>query len=264
MSSASGLISLLTDFGYGDPFVGAMKGVILGINPSARIIDLSHNVPPQDVFCGAVVLRAAAPYLPEGTIHVAVVDPGVGTQRRPLLIEADRSFYIGPDNGILSFALRDKKLTCITELNNDTYFLKPTSTTFHGRDIFAPIAAHLSLGLPPERFGSAVSDFVQLPWPEVLRRDSTLEGEIIYIDRFGNLITNIQEDDLKDFAAAVPIVSLLGFSVHGLHSNYASGAGRELVALIDSWGLLEIAQFQGNAQRRINARVGEKVLVRNS
>jgi S-adenosylmethionine hydrolase len=257
----SPIITLVTDFGTADPFVGIMKGVMYGINPAARIVDLSHGVPPQDVFRGALILRAAVPYFPSGTIHVGVVDPGVGTGRRALLIDAEDGFFIGPDNGVLSLALIARKINRITELNDDKYFLKPKSQTFHGRDIFAPVAAHLSLRLSSDGLGSTADDFTKIAWPPVARSDGRLEGEIIYIDSFGNLITNIEERDVRSLAPSKTTVSLLDFELHGLQSSYSSGAGQELVALINSWGLLEIAKFCGSAYLHSGAKVGERVLV---
>jgi S-adenosyl-L-methionine hydrolase (adenosine-forming) len=257
----SRLITLLTDFGYDDPFVGIMKGVVSRINAAARFIDLSHNVPRQNVFCGALILRSAVSYFPPGTIHVAVVDPGVGSSRRPLLIETDGAFYIGPDNGVLSLALSDKKITGITELHNKAYFLTPTSATFHGRDIFAPVAAHLSLGVPAKDFGPGVDNYAKLVWPQAVQFDGSVQGEIIYIDGYGNLVTNIAQSELKTIAHKPLTVSLRSFTLPGLHVNYSSGSGQDLVALINSWELLEIARFCGSAQLYTGARVGDKVRV---
>src|SRR5574341_2016219 len=141
------LITLTTDFGYSDPFVGIMKGVIARINPNAQVIDLSHGIPPQDIMAGALVLRHSVSYFPRGAVHVAIVDPGVGGARRPLLIECDGSYFVGPDNGLLSLALEDKQPARIVELSNPSYHLQSASKTFHGRDIFAPVAAYLSLGI---------------------------------------------------------------------------------------------------------------------
>lgn len=261
MTVFSRLITLLTDFGYDDPFVAIMKGVVSRINPAARFIDLSHNVPPQDVFRGALMLRSAAPYFPTGTIHVAVVDPGVGSSRRPLLIEAEGASYIGPDNGVLSLALNDKKITRITELRNQTYFLAPTSATFHGRDVFAPVAAHLSLGVPAEDFGPGLADYAKLAWPQSVQGDGSVQGEIIYIDRFGNLVTSIAESELRTMAHQPLTISLRSYTLQGLHDNYSSGAGQDLIALINSWKLLEIARFCGSAQLHTGAQVGDKVRI---
>ena len=259
-----GVITLTTDFGHTDPYVGIIKGVIFGINPNATVIDLSHNVPPQDVFCAALVLTSAVQYFPQGTIHVGVVDPGVGSKRRPLLIEAEGSFYIGPDNGLLSFAVKEKKITSIIELRNDAYFLKPTSATFHGRDIFAPVAAHLSLGIAAKALGNPVDKFVTIDWPRLSERNGSLEGEIIYIDRFGNLVTNIRAEDLQPFTAGGLTISVRGHKLYGLNSTYASGAEKELSALIDSWGLMEIAQFRGSAQAFSGAQRGDKIFVHHA
>ena len=261
MTVFSRLITLLTDFGYDDPFVAIMKGVVSRINPAARFIDLSHNVPPQDVFHGALILRSAAPYFPTGTIHVAVVDPGVGSSRRPLLIEAEDASFIGPDNGVLSLALSDKKITRIIELCNKAYFLAPTSATFHGRDVFAPVAAHLSLGVPAEDFGPALADYAKLAWPRSVQGDGSVQGEIIYIDRFGNLITSIAASELRTIAHKPLTISLRSYTLQGLHDNYSSGAGQDLIALINSWQLLEIARFCGSAQLHTGAQVGDKVQI---
>lgn len=258
------LITLITDFGHKDPFVGIMKGVIFGINPSATIIDLSHGILPQDVLAGALVLRYAAPFFPSGTIHIAVVDPGVGGGRRPLLIESEGCFFIGPDNGILSLALEEKKVTRIIELSNKIYHLKPTSATFHGRDVFAPVAAYISLGIPPEDFGTTVHDFAHLPWPEVTKTGGTLVGKVIYIDAFGNLITNVRDRDVSALHPEKPMISVAGVTIEGLASHYSSGQEGGYTVLINSWGLLEISSFKGNAQLLCGAKVGDEVFVRNS
>ena len=257
------LITLSTDFGHKDSFVGIMKGVIFGINPKASVIDLSHGIPPQDILAGALVLRYAAPFFPRGTIHVAVVDPGVGSKRRPLLIESEGCFFIGPDNGILSLALEGKKVSSVIELSNTTYHLKPTSATFHGRDIFAPAAAYLSLAIPPQDFGHAVSDFARLAWPEVAKMEGGLAGKIIYIDGFGNLITNVRDRDLSTFRPEELTISVAGATVRGLAPNYSKAEERSYAALINSWGLLEISAFKANAQLLCGAKVGDKVFVRD-
>ena len=255
------LITFITDFGHKDPFVGVIKGVILGINPSVGIIDLTHGIPPQDILAGALVLRYSAPFFPQGTIHIAVVDPGVGTKRKPLLIESESSFYIGPDNGILSLALKGKKTGRIIELANQTYHLKRTSATFHARDIFAPIAGYLSLGIPPEDLGVMLKDYERLHCPRVSKKGHALQGEIIYIDGFGNLITNIHERDLQGLEPDNVSVSLGNLTINNLAPNYASAGEGGYVALINSWGLLEISIFKGNAYLQCGAAIGEKVYV---
>lgn len=256
------LITLTTDFGYVDPFAGIMKGVIAGINPRAQIVDISHGVPPQDIMAAALMLRHSVSYFPRRTIHVAVVDPGVGSERRPLLVECDGTYLIGPDNGVLSFALENKQPTRIVHLSNPTYHLQPVSATFHGRDIFAPVAAHLSLGVDPTAFGVVVDYFVRTHWPSVIKSNNGIEGEIVYIDRFGNLFTTIREQDLTGFRREDVSVSLGEVTIHGLASNYASAKGEKFVAVINSWGLLEIAFPNQSAERRASAKIGDKVQIR--
>jgi len=255
-------ITLTTDFGYKDPFVGIMKGVILGINPNARIVDLSHGIGPQDIRGAALVLKHSAPFFPPATIHVAVVDPGVGTQRRAILIESEGSFFIGPDNGVLSFAVRDKVNNTIIELANERYHLTPKSATFHGRDVFAPVAAHLSLGVPARNLGPTIESYTRLDWPVVMKPADGVQGEIIYIDNFGNLITNVSENDLKSLTRDKLAVTLADVTIHGLASNYAGAEKDEYAALINSWGLLEISCFNDRAHLRSGADIGDPVHIR--
>jgi S-adenosylmethionine hydrolase len=258
------LITLTTDFGYKDPFVGIMKGVILGINPNARIVDLSHGISPQDIRGAALVLSNSALFFPPGTIHVAVVDPGVGTERRAILIESEGSRFVGPDNGVLGLAVRDKTIDNIVELANESYHLKPKSTTFHGRDVFAPVAAHLALGVPARNFGPTVKNYARLDWPEVTKTEDGIQGEIIYIDHFGNLVTNVHERDLKSLPREKLAVSLADVTIHGLASSYAGAAKDDYAALINSWGLLEISYFNGRAHLRSGADIGDPVHIRTA
>ncbi len=256
------LVTLTTDFGYKDPFVGIMKGVIFSINPNARIADLSHGIAPQDLRGAAVLLRYSAPFFPLGTIHVAVVDPGVGSERRAILIESEGSFFVGPDNGILSLAVEGREVQQIVELTNESYHLKPKRATFHGKDIFAPVAAYLSLGIPARDFGPAVKDYSRLRWPQVMKTASAIQGEIIYIDNFGNLITNVHERDLRSLPQDKLAISLASVTIRGLAVNYASGERDDYAALINSWGLLEISSFKGSAQLRSGAKIGDPVYIR--
>jgi S-adenosylmethionine hydrolase len=255
------LITLTTDFGYVDPFVGIMKGVIARINPQAQIVDISHGVPPQNIMAAALMLRHAVSYFPPGTIHLAVVDPGVGSERRPLLVECEGNYFIGPDNGVLSLALENKQPTCLVHLSNPAYHLQPVSATFHGRDVFAPVAAYCSLGVDPSAFGAALDNFVRVNWPSVMKSDNAIEGEIVYIDRFGNLFTNVREQDLTGFRREHVSVRLGEVTIHGLASNYASARGEKFVAIINSWRLLEIASRNDSAQRRTSAKIGDKVQI---
>src|SRR5215470_13510760 len=250
------LITLTTDFGAVDPFVGIMKGVIAGIHPEAQVVDISHGVPPHDLMAGALILRHSVSYFPRGTIHVVVVDPGVGSNRRPLLIQCDGTYFIGPDNGVLSLALKGRNPSRIIHLSNSAYHLQPTSSTFHGRDIFAPAAAYLSWGVAPDSLGEADADFVQLEWPEPLQTAGKITGKIIYIDGFGNLFTNIRDRDLQGLPKDKISISLEKHKVQGLVSNYAAGSGEKLAAVINSWGLLEIALYKDSAQRHTGAKVG--------
>lgn len=255
------LITLTTDFGYQDPFVGIMKGVILSINPQAQVIDLSHGVPAQDVFFGALLIQHAVRYFPPRTIHVVVVDPGVGSSRNPLLIECEGTYLLGPDNGVLSLALAEKRPRRIIRLTNATYQLQPTSATFHGRDIFAPAAAHLALGTAPEMLGQPADNLIRLTWPQLVKTERTIKGQIVYIDAFGNLFTNIRADDLAS-ARQYKLRIILGhLSIHGLAQNYAAVEPGDYVALINSWGLLEIAVYKGHAQKRSGALIGDRVEV---
>ncbi len=255
------LITLLTDFGLQDPFVGIMKGVILSIHPQASIVDLTHGVPPQNVLAGALILRHSVRFFPEGTVHVAVVDPGVGTGRRSLLIETQRCFLIGPDNGLLSLAAPAEEKVRIFQLTNPRFFLSPTSHTFHGRDVFAPVAAHLSLGRTPSEFGPEIPEMERIQLPAVRREKNRLLGQVIYIDHFGNLITNICEADLVPFPKGRLSVSIRKTEIPRLSLAYADVQEGELLALVNSWGYLEVAVRGGSAARFLGCSVGEPILV---
>ena len=197
----SKIITLLTDFGTRDGFVAAMKGVILNINPKIQIVDISHEVPPQDINCANFILYSYYRYFPKGTIHLCVIDPGVGTKRQILCVRTENYYFLAPDNGLLSLVLNEEKVRKIVSLSNRKYFLKPISATFHGRDIFASAAAHLSCGLKMEKLGERVSNLYLLKEaiPTISKRGTSLEGEIIHIDRFGNLVTNITNKVFRDF-----------------------------------------------------------------
>ena len=255
------MITLTTDFGHQDPFVGIMKGVIAAINPVVQVIDLTHGVPPQNVMAGALILQHSVRYFAAGTIHVVVVDPGVGSARKPILIEHEGSYLVGPDNGVLSLALEGKPPDCVVELTNTAYHLQDTSKTFHGRDIFAPVGAHLALGVPPIEFGKPLSTWVTLFMPRVLRGKNRLEGEVIYVDSFGNLFTNIHERDLTGLPRSRLLVSLAGSPLGGAVNNYASAGVGQFACLFNSWGLLEIAVNQDSARNRTAAKIGDKVSV---
>jgi S-adenosyl-L-methionine hydrolase (adenosine-forming) len=255
------IITLTTDFGYKDPFVGIMKGVIASISPQAQLVDLSHGIPPQDVMAAALVLRHSMSYFPRGTVHVAVVDPGVGSTRRAILIGANGQYLIGPDNGVLSLALQHQAPDTVIELSNPTFRLQPTSVTFHGRDIFAPAAAFLSLGIHPTAFGDSIDSFIRLSWPKIEKSENSIQGEIVYIDGFGNICTNIQASDLASLSEEGLSVNLGDITAQGLARNYAAGNNDRCIALINSWGLLELAFYKDSAARRCQANIGDKVRV---
>jgi S-adenosylmethionine hydrolase len=193
------IISLITDFGLRDNFVGVMKAVILKINPRVRIVDICHEVKPQDVIGAAFLLAGSFKYFPRGTVHVAVVDPGVGTKRKKILVKTRNYFFVGPDNGVLSLAFKVEAPEQVIQISNDRYFLKPTSSTFHGRDIFAPVSAYVSRGVDILKLGQPTEHFKTLEFPPVEASGRRLIGEVIYIDRFGNLISNISKESFLSF-----------------------------------------------------------------
>ena len=261
MRRRSPLITLLTDFGVHDAYVGIMRGVILGINPNARVIDLTHSVPPQAVVPAALILRSAVAYFPKGTIHVAVVDPGVGSSRRPILIETERGYLIGPDNGVLAPAAAVMGRRAMRGLDDPRFFRHPVSQTFHGRDVFAPVAAHLSRGVAPPAFGATLQQIVELPLPALRRTPSALHGEVVYVDHFGNLATNIDAATIDSFPVPALSVSIAGTRIAGPVSAYAAVPEGAPLAIIGSWGVLEIAVRNGSAAKAFAAGPGTPVTV---
>jgi S-adenosylmethionine hydrolase len=266
---AAPLVTLLTDFGTADGYAGALKGVLLSICPEARIVDLTHEVPPGDVRAGAFALACAARTFPPATIHIAVVDPGVGTERRGLLVEAAGAAFVGPDNGLLSLAARAPRR--IRSLDRPQWFRHPVSRTFHGRDVFAPVAARLANGTPAHELGTEVREMMEI-CPEAPRRsaDGSLEGEVMHVDRFGNLITNVSEHDLaalldRSGATAGSVDERLAVEIAGrtafLLPTYGAAPGGSLLALIGSAGLLEVAVNGGAAHATLGASVGTRVRV---
>ena len=250
--SARPIITLLTDFGWGDGYIGAMKGVILQINPACRIIDLAHEIPPHDVMGAALVLDQTYSYFPQGTIHVVVVDPGVGGARRPLVLEMEGYRFVGPDNGCFTFVLKRQKELGAYELTEKQFHLPRVSYTFHGRDIFAPVAAHISASVPPSAMGPplAIADLTSLTIPDPVSEGETLRGEVIGVDSFGNLVTNISQEILGSFApSGVVAIEIGGEQIKGLKSSYEEGKRGEIIALWGSVGLLEISLKEQNLHR---------------
>jgi len=270
----SGIITLLTDFGTADHYVSAMKGVILNINPKAILVDIGHQVQPQNIDRAAFLLDSTWRYFPQGTIHLVVVDPGVGSQRRAIVLEHQSTFFIAPDNGVLSYVLGFKKQPAhyapsnlpklhklgtgfkAISLSNRRFWLPSVSATFHGRDILAPVAAHLSLGVPIEEFGKPVSKLWSFPIPQPLRSQDNLVGHIIHIDSFGNLISDIHSADLP---AGDLCIEVSGQHIDGLVQYYDQKD--ELVALIGSNDQLEIARHNGSAAAFTGAGLGDDITV---
>ena len=265
MTSASRnppLITLLTDFGHEDAYVGVMKGVVLGINPAARLVDLTHEIAPQDILRAALVLRSAVAFFPPRTIHLAVVDPGVGSRRRALLIRTPSGDFVGPDNGVLSLAARQAGSYSAHVIEDERFFRHPVSQTFHGRDVFAPAAAHLSTGLEADAFGPATDSIVELDVPAAAADSCGVNGQVIYVDRFGNLLTNIDATALSAFRGQALSVNIGTKAVAGPVTAYAAVDEGAPVALIGSWSTLEIAVRNGNAAKALGAGPGTPVTVR--
>jgi S-adenosyl-L-methionine hydrolase (adenosine-forming) len=256
------VITLLTDFGTQDAYVGSMKGVILGLNPEVALVDLTHDLPPQDVMAGALVLAAAAPFFPAGAIHLAVVDPGVGGSRRALAARCRGQFWVGPDNGLFHLVFKASPDVRIVSLEHAGYFRPTVSATFHGRDIFAPVAAHLSLGVEMSRFGPAVTDPVSLDIPEPAFGPEEIRGEIVYVDRFGNLVSNLAALDLKEWLGGRKFCLQVGpLRLQDLARTYTDAAPGEFLALQGSHGHLEIACAMDSAARRLGAGLGLAVKI---
>jgi S-adenosylmethionine hydrolase len=248
------IITISTDFGQSDPYVGIMKGVILTINPAVRLVDLTQALSPYRLLQGAFILNSAFAYFPRGTAHLVVVDPGVGGERRLLVIQAEDRFWLGPDNGIFTLVLRDHPGAAINQLINQAYFPENISSTFHGRDILAPAAAHLSLGISPKELGPSVSDPVSLPFPEPQIFKNEIIGRLLWADHFGNLISNIHQKILGSALSASPEKIRIGlgpYCLTGIRRTYSQVQPGELLALIGSSGYLEIACNLGSAAERL-------------
>ncbi|MBI2964095.1 MAG: SAM-dependent chlorinase/fluorinase [Deltaproteobacteria bacterium] len=256
------VVTLLTDFGERDGFVGIVKGVLFGICPEAHVVDLTHEVVPQDVTGGALVLASAVGYFPRRTIHLAVVDPGVGTSRRPILIDTEDFVLVGPDNGLLSLASDRSAVRRVVHLDRAQYFLASPTRTFHARDVFAPVAAHCARGTDPGEMGSPMDGFQRLSLPRPRRVDDGLEGQVIHVDRFGNLICNIGPADLGDFRASGLSISICGVQISEISPHYSSVREGKPLAVWNSWGQLEVAVRNGSAARQLRARSGDRVQVK--
>jgi S-adenosylmethionine hydrolase len=260
---SSPIITLTTDFGYRDPFVGIMKGVILDINPFATIVDITHGLSPQNILEAAIAIDMSYKSFPPEAIHIVVVDPGVGSARRPILVTNDHCHFVGPDNGVFSLVYNSSESISVVHVTAEHYFLPQTSATFHGRDIFAPVAAWFSRGIDISKFGDPITDYVTIPVPAlVLVKKNILEGEVIYIDRFGNAITNINTQNIDDLRSSSPKgkprVLVKGKEVP-LKNHYSEAKDEGLYSLINSFGYLELFVYKGSASSHFGIAVGEKV-----
>jgi S-adenosyl-L-methionine hydrolase (adenosine-forming) len=252
------IITLTTDFGAADGYVGIMKGVILGIAGGVQLVDLSHDIPPQDVREAIYLLDRAAPYFPEGAIHLAVVDPDVGSERRALVVRTGRACYVGPDNGLFTRPLAEPGAQA-WELDRPEFWLPQVSRTFHGRDVFAPVAAHLADGVPPGEMGRPIADPVRLDLTAPARAlDGAINGQVVHVDRFGNLITDVPSSWLGGEGWQGRIA---GRNIAEISGTYAAARAGALLMLIGSGGTLEIAERNGNAARRLGVKAGEPVFL---
>jgi S-adenosylmethionine hydrolase len=254
-------VTLTTDFGFRDGYAGAMKGVVLSLAPAATVVDISHGVPPQDVVAGAVALAQAAPLFPSGTIHVAVVDPGVGGARADLVVEAGGSFFVGPDNGVLSLAARANRR--IWRIEAPAFRREPVSPTFHGRDVFAPTAGRLAAGASPADAGPRAETMTELTAPVVRRRAGRVEGRVMHVDAFGNLITSLGAEHVTP-EASIEVEGTGGVYHPVLARTFSDVEPGALVAYFGSGGQLEIARRNGSASQHVGAERGSIVRVETS
>lgn len=264
MPQARPLITLLTDFGDQDYFVASMKGAILTINPQATIVDLSHHIPPHAVDEASYVLKSCYRQFPEGTVHVSVVDPGVGTARRPLIVKSERYYFVAPDNGLLSYIFDEEGDVEVREIENEQYRLETPGRTFDGRDVFAPAAAWLTTQQPFASFGRTLEGYKALPLSRPMWDTQAMVGEVVYVDRFGNLISNLTGEHLREVRELTkrpsPLIRIGCHAIDGLVENYSAGDGKVPCALINSNGQLEI--FLKEASAAAMLQLGKKESIR--
>jgi S-adenosylmethionine hydrolase len=256
------IITFTTDYGVNDPFVGVMKGVILNINPEVQLVDITHGVIAHDVLDGALAIGQAFKYFPPRTIHVVVVDPGVGTTRRPILVAGDQHYFVAPDNGVLSSVYDQTEALHGWHITAEHYFLNPVSTTFHGRDIFAPVAAWLSKSWQTASFGDAVTDLVRFAIPKPKASGKAIKGVVLRIDAFGNLLTNFTPEEVPALAADGKFSVRIGNAqITKILPTFAQGAANEPIGVIGSTGFLEICINKGNAARTLGVGRGAEVTI---
>ena len=252
------LIALLTDFGTHDYFVGAMKGAILSVCRDATIVDITHEIAPQQIASASFTLRACYRNFPKKTVFAVVVDPGVGSARRAILVETENYFFVAPDNGLLSFVFEEAESFHVYELTNKNYFAENVSRTFHGRDIFAPVAAHLATGVKPNEFGREITDFIRFTESRPQKiSDKIVEAEIIYIDRFGNLVTNLKRENMPEHF----YLQIGEKRIEKLQTFFAESEAGEIFMIFGSAGFLEIVAFQDSAENLLKAKTADKISV---
>src|SRR5438477_8901954 len=259
------IVTLTTDFGLNDHFVGTMKGVILKIVPNAEIVDICHSVQAFDILDGALALAQAYFYFPPRTVHLVVVDPGVGSARRPIIANSEEQNFVAPDNGVLSLMYAREERLSVRHVTSEHYFLQPLSNTFHGRDIFAPVAAYLAKGVIHEKFGEEISDYVRFNAPKPKAVDANnLRGVVLRVDRFGNLITNFTPADLPGLFQEQPAgfkITIGKREISSLRQNYADGAPSDVFAILGSMGYLEISANRAAAAQVLGVAKGAEVLI---
>ncbi len=259
------IITLLSDFGLFDPYVAEMKAVILSICPNARVVDISHDIRKFDVRMGAFILAQAAPYFPKGTVHVAVVDPGVGTKRRAVIIKTEHSLYVGPDNGLLVLSAQREGISHVYEITNPKYMLREVSRTFHGRDVFCSVAAHLANGISPSELGPKVNDLVTKSYARPYIEKAKIRGGVLHVDGFGNILTNISLQDLVAIGVKEGNGLLLRLKGRDLALRlclaYGEAPQGSPLVIVGSTGFLEVSVNQGNASKFLGAELGDEVII---
>lgn len=263
MPSVISLVTLLTDFGGRDHFVASMKGVILGINSQTRIVDISHNVARHSIEEAAFLLNSCYHYFPDGTVHVVVVDPGVGSSRRGLVVTTSRFFFIAPDNGVLSYIFQNELGVEVRQIENRQFRLDSEGATFEGRDFFAPSAAWLTRGQVPGAYGRLVTDYETIPTPQPEVHKGVLQGRVAYVDHFGNIITNITSSDIKSLLEITKktdnTIKVGSATICGMHTHYEQGSPDSPAALINSNGYVELFLKTGKASEHLGVRIGDAV-----